>query len=298
MEFAIGAAGGADEYRGNRGIGALERPKADFCRRVGMLERIDELARARSLGCSRLGGPTSEETADPLDLCIVSRRPERSARAMANQVVDQDQPAAGSNRADLVPAVGVESGVSDFRRLRRREVEADLALAVADAQLAAGVERRQDDHQGGEHPRRLLGITMADEKTAGIVDQQLVQLGRDGFADTQTGFAARDDVGQMLVPVTSAKVHTVGTDLPRPAHRGVDQGIATPAIRRLFGDGDERFGLCRQQRQRNEANAVHFQPRREDLAAAGGGEIAGAADVLEDVGKVAGKVGHGLRSCG
>lgn len=79
-----------------------------------MLERMDQLARGRSLGCGQLGGPAAEEIADPLDLSIVRRLPGRSALAMPNQVVGQDQPAAGSDRADLVPAVGMEiAGAAD-----------------------------------------------------------------------------------------------------------------------------------------------------------------------------------------
>jgi hypothetical protein len=126
----------------------------------------------------------------------------------------------------------------------------------------------------------------------------LYRLGRNGLADAQTGRAARDDFGELLVPVPAAELHPVGGDLPCPAHVGVHQGIVAAAVRRLFGNGDERCRLRRQERQRNRADAVDLQPRCEDLAAARGEEIAGAADVPEEFGQVLGKIAHGLRSRG
>jgi hypothetical protein len=99
-------------------------------------------------------------------------------------------------------AVGVESREADLRRLLRTRVEHDLPAKMLDDQLAAAVGRGQHEHQCREHAGDLLGIAVIDEKAAGIVDKELIEVGRNRLVHTQPEGDIRDQAGQGLVPMT------------------------------------------------------------------------------------------------
>ena len=67
-------------------------------------------------------------------------------------------------------AIGVEGGEGGLRRVVAAQVEPDLAALVAHDQLATCERGRQRDHEGREHARRLLGVAMADEEAAFIIE--------------------------------------------------------------------------------------------------------------------------------
>ena len=112
-------------------------------------------------------------------------------------------------------AVGVEGGEGHLRRLVAAQVEPDLAALVAHDQLAAREGRRQRHHERREHAGRLLGVAVADEEAALVVDQQLVELGRDRLVDAQSLGGAGDDRLERPCPVPAADAYRSGPICPQ-----------------------------------------------------------------------------------
>lgn len=137
---------------------------------------------------------------------------------------------------------------------------------------------------------------LGDEKAAGIVDQQLVQLRRDRIDDAEAGRRGGDNGdngGERRLPVASAEMQVGRIDLPRLAHGRVDDGVRAAAERRQAGAGDQLFQLALLERQRNQADPIDAQVRRRDLGRTGCIEIAMAARGAEQVRQVGGDGRHG-----
>ena len=87
--------------------------------------------------------------------------------------------------------------------------------------------------------------------------------------------------------------HPVGADLPAAPHGRVDDRVLAAAIGGGFGRADDPPGLLGQQRQRDGADALDGQRRRQKLGRAGGEEVAGPADCAEQRSEFGGKGQHG-----
>ena len=77
------------------------------------------------------------------------------------------------------------------------------------------------------------------------------------------------------------EAHPVRADLPAAPHGGVDDRLLAAAIRGGFGHADDPLRLLGQQRQRDGADALDGQRRRQKFGRAGGKEVAGSADRAE-----------------
>jgi hypothetical protein len=116
---------------------------------------------------------------------------------------------------------------------------------------------------------------MADEKAAPIIDEKLVEFGCDRLTHPESLGGARHHRVQGPRPMLATDPHPFGADLPGASNIGVDQGIGTATIGRALGDSDELLGQGRQQRQRNDTEAVDLQSQRRDFDSAGRIEITG-----------------------
>jgi hypothetical protein len=173
-----------------------------------------------------------------------------------------------------VHAVGIEGGPGDFGNISAAQIESSFAFAMTDHQFTASVQRRQRDDQRAEHPERLLGVAMLEEKAALVVDQQLVQLGLHAGACAETRCRACDDAVQHGRPVPTLDARVVNADLPRSAHFGVDQRVCPAAIGRALSHRDELSGLRRQQREGDGADAFDLDQRNMQGALASRKEVA------------------------
>ena len=108
---------------------------------------------------------------------LVLRRSSGLAVTAARQVVDKRQPEARRDRANLMHTVGIESCERHLCRIGAVQVKTDFMSPVTNDQFASIAGRRQNDHQGREHPRNFLRVPMLNEKAARIVDQKFVQFG-------------------------------------------------------------------------------------------------------------------------
>lgn len=167
---------------------------------------------------------------------------------LAHEVEHECRPAAGGDRQDLVHAVRIEGRKGDLRRLVGCQIEVSLAILVAHHELAALRLRRQRQHQRGEHADSFLGVAMADEEAALVIDQQLVELGGDGAGHAEPLGRACNDACERLWPVLAADGDPHAFDLPRPAHLRVDHGLGAPAKGGARCRLDQLLGLCRKQR--------------------------------------------------
>ena len=190
---------------------------------------------------------------------FVIRRSRQAAAALAQQVVGKHQPAPRRDRQHLVHAIGIEGSERGLGRVFAAQIEPHLALAVAHHELAPGVNRWQRDDQRGKHAGGLLGVAVADEEAALVVDQQLVQLGVHAGAGAQPGGSALGQRREHLGPVFARDPHLRGADLPGAPHVGVDQRVAATAIGCALGSGDELGGLRRQQRQGDRPDAFDLE---------------------------------------
>lgn len=179
-------------------------------------------------------------------------------------------------------AVGIEGGPGDLGNISAAQVESSFALAMTDHQFTARVQRRQRHDQRAEHPRRLLGVAMLEEKAALVVDQQLVQLGLHPGACAETRGRAFDDAVEHRRPVPAPDANAVGADLPGAAHGGVNQRVCPAAIGRAFSRRDELSGLRRQQRQGDLADAFNLDQRNMQGALASRKEVARRLHGLQD----------------
>ena len=251
-----------------------------------MLQRIDQFLRRIF---AIIVAPVAQQGGELSLLLRIIGGLWRLALAAAQQIVDQGHAVSGGNRQYLVQTVGVERGKGHFGRVVDAQVKGYRTILVPHHQFATRAGRRQCDHQGGEHPRSLFGITMADEETPRLVDQHLVEFGLDRIADPQTPGRRVEDRGERLRPVTAADINAVRANLQGVAHRSIDDGIGATAIGGLLRGSGQLFRLSRQQRQRNWADPLHRQRRREQLDFTARVEVAGAAGFAQEVGQL----GHG-----
>ena len=179
--------------------------------------------------------------------------------------------------------VGIEGGESNLRRIFRAQVEDHLAIKVSHDQLAAAMGRRQRDHQGREHAGDLFGIPVVDEEAAGVVDQKLVELGRHRIVDAKPKGRAGDQLGQRLLPLSTADPDSARFELPRFPDLAVDQRLLPPAVGCRLGGRDQPIGLRRQKRKRDPAHAIDVDRGHEDLPQSADAKVARPIDRPEAI---------------
>ena len=287
IEVATGRHGGAVDHPRDCGIRPLEGVEAQFGLGVGVLQRVDQFDR-----CVVRRAPGAQQGNHLGLFGVVVRWLWQGLAAGTQQVVDEGQPVAGGDGPDLVTAVGIEGGKGGLRWLLAVQVESHLLALVADDQFPAAELAGQDDDQGREHARGLLGVAMRDEEVLGPVDQELVECGLHPAADPQLRGDPRYHPGQVRVPAPAREVHPGRIDLPGAAHPGIAQGLGAPAVGGLLGHRGDLLRLHRQQRERDRTHPLDLQPRGVDVEGAGGIEVARALDLVQDRGEVAGEFRH------
>ena len=153
---------------------------------------------------------------------------------------------------------------------------------MTDHELAALVLCGQDDHQGREHPRYLLGVAVFAKEAARLVDQHLVEAGRGSSLHSQRGRRpAHHGVDQGLPPRV-AGIDGRGGDLAAPSHRGVHERVAAAAIRGRSRHAGQGFDLHGRKGQAQDPHAVDGQAHDGQGHLAGAVEVAGPLDVGQE----------------
>ncbi len=169
------------------------------------------------------------------------------------------------------------------------QVKPDAVVLVTDHQFAAGEQRRQQDHQRAEHPVQLLGIAVAEEEAARLVEQQLMERGRNRGLHAEAVGDPGEDALQSDCPALAAQAHLLRPDLPTAPYRRVENRCFTAAVRRRFRHRRELRCLRRQQRQCHLADALDLERGRAQLGGAGDEKVPRAAYPGQDGGKVGGQ---------
>lgn len=157
-------------------------------------------------------------------------------------------------------AIGVEGRVGEFRRFGEIHVDDGFAPLMPDDEVAARSGRRKRDAQRGDHAVFLLHVAVADEETAGFIDQQLVQFG----SELRTAESLRcklEDSAERIGPCPAAGMHPFRIDLPTVANAGVHERLRALAVGRTFRSRDESLGLHGRNRKGNRPDAVDLQKR-------------------------------------
>ncbi len=181
--------------------------------------------------------------------------------------------------------ISVKGGKRDLGRFVTPQVDPHLAIIVTHDQLAAIGLRRQRHHKCRKHARRLLGVAMADEKAALVVDQQLVEFGRHLPMNAQPFGSTRHNAIERLGPMLATDGDAARLDLPGAADIRIDDGVRAAPERSPCRGLDQLLGLLRQQRQRNQSDAIDIDTWRQEFGQAGDDVIAGAVHVREDFGQ-------------
>ena len=241
-----------------------------------MIEQPDQLV-GPFLGAPPLG----EAPGNPVDLRRVIRRCPRRIRVAGaqTQVEHERQAMTFGDRPDFVRTVGIEGGERQLRRLAGGHVDGNLAVAVADDQLAARARGWQRDRQGRNHPAGFLGVAVRREETARFIDQQLVELRVEPVGGaTQARRRRVEDLRERLRPRGARQSHPLGIDLPAVADRPVQQCFRSLAVRRALRHLDQGTDLRLGDRKGQGARALHLQTRHGREQSAVGAEVARAVD--------------------
>nr|WP_245988429.1 hypothetical protein [Flexivirga caeni] len=163
-------------------------------------------------------------------------------RCGEQQVEGEGDSVTGAHRPHLVPAIGVEGNEDQFVA---GPSEDPFSAAVVDHQLATGVDRRQGDHESGDHLVVLLGILVRQEELALAVDEHRVEFGPQGGVRRQTECLAEaiEHRLELQLPLVATEGHLVGRQLPGVAHRCVVECFPTAAVCRRAGDRDQLLRL-------------------------------------------------------
>ena len=175
-------------------------------------------------------------------------------------------------------AVGIEGREADLRRFLRMQVEHHLPADMLDDQFAAAMGRGQHEHHRREHAGDLLGVAVVDEEAAGIVDEKLIEVGRNRLAHAEAEGDVGDEFAERLLPVTPSDPDLGGIDLPGSPDVAIDHRLLAPSIRGRLGDCDEPLGLDGQNRKGDPADAVDIDRRHEDLSNSADAEVARTLD--------------------
>jgi hypothetical protein len=92
-----------------------------------------------------------------------------------------------------VDAVRIEARECNFGRLVALELETHLPVLVPHDQLAALRLCRERQHQRCEHTGHFLGVAVADEEAALVIDEELVEGSRDRVGHAKPLDRPRDD---------------------------------------------------------------------------------------------------------
>ena len=276
VQRVIGAVGGQRQNPRQGGVGVLQRAERQPRRAVFVIEQPDQLA-GPFFGAPPLG----EAPGDRVDLCrVVRRRPRRIRIAGAQTQVEHERQAMTfGDLPDFVRTVGIERRERQLRRLAGVHVDGDLAVAVADDQLATRARGWQRDRQGRDHPVGFLGVAVRREETARFIDQQLVELRVEPVGGaTQARRRRVEDLRERLRPRGARQSHPLGIDLPAVADRPVQQCFRSLAVRRALRPLDQGSDLRLGNREGEGARALHLQPRHGREQSAVGAKVARAVD--------------------
>ena len=141
-------------------------------------------------------------------------------------------------------AVSVESGEGRLAWVLAAHIERYFAPLVPHHEFAAGIDRGQYDHEGGEHAGALFSIPMAYKKIALAIDEKLVELCGDrfGYAKACCGFGNKGV--QTFLPAAAGDANTARVDLPSPPDFFVVHGLGATAKGRTLRGGDQLLSLC------------------------------------------------------
>src|SRR5260370_22542819 len=91
--------------------------------------------------------------------------------------------------------------------------------------------RRQHDHQGAEHARRLFCVPMRHEEAALVINQQLVKLGcnRSLSATQPLGHAPENSL-EIFLPGLAAYADFLRRHLPHLAHGYVEDSFLAASV--------------------------------------------------------------------
>lgn len=238
-----------------------------------MLQRQDQLVRLLA-GV----GPLSKPFDDLRLLRSMVGRFRHPLPVEESQAEDQRHAAARDDGADFVHAVGIESGEAQLRRLFGVLVEHHLAAEMPDHQLATAMNRGQHQHHRREHAGYLLGIAVVDEEGAGVVDEELVEIGRDRPIHAEAKGDVDDQLVESLLPATPADPDLAGIDLPGSPDVTVDERFLAAPVWCAFGDPDQLLDLRRLQRKGDSADTFDVDRRHDDFALAADAEITRLSD--------------------
>ena len=276
VQFAPGALRRRRQHLRHGRVGALQRGEGQPRCAVLVVEQPDQL-----VGRAFLAAPCGELLRDPGDLPAVVGRLARGVPVPGAQaqVEHQREAMAFEHRPDLVRAVGVEGRERQLGGLFRVHVDGDLAVLVADDQLAAGARDRQGDREGCDHAVGLLGVAVRQEEPARLVDEQLVELGVEPLARAaETRRRGLEDARERLRPRVPFQPHPLRVDLPAVADRGVHQRLRPLAVGCPLGRLDQGAYLRLGHRKGHHAGAFDLQPWHGREQPAVGAEVARPAD--------------------
>ena len=165
---------------------------------------------------------------------------------------------ARGDRADLVPAVGVER---DQRQVGLRPPVGGRLAEVVDDEIPAGVRGRQRDDQRRDHRVVLLGVLVRQEELAFLVDQQGMQVGGQPAVPGQSEFLAqRLEFGAEALPARPLDADEFAGDLPRVADREIGERLLPVPEGRPAAEVTKLPGLVGGHRQGDRADALDLQP--------------------------------------
>ena len=222
------------------------------------------------------------------DLRLVIGRTERFAvalrAALLDEIENQTDAMALGDGPHLMFAIRVERRETHLRKLRAAQVHHDLAPRVTNHQFPAAMRRGQSDHQRAEHAARLLRVAMREKKTARVIHQQFVKLGRHRHS---LATQPRDDLLEKAIetrrPRLAAEPHLVRCELPHLAHRFIENGVFAPPVRRACRPLEERGYLRWRHGKRQHPHALDLHLRQRNLHRAMHKEIPRPLDAGEQL---------------
>jgi hypothetical protein len=157
-------------------------------------------------------------------------------------------------------------------------VEHHLPPEVPDDQFAAAMDRGQYQRQGRKHAGSLFGVPVLDKEAAGVVDEQLIKIGRDRLADAEAAGRLGNEFSQAALPMAPADADPARFDLPGSPDLAIDQRRLAATIGCRLRDGDQLLELHRQQREGDAAHALDIDRRHQDLLGPADAKIARTLD--------------------
>jgi hypothetical protein len=94
-----------------------------------------------------------------------------------------------------VHAVGVKGRETNLRRFLSTQIEHNFPTEMLYDQFTATMCRGQHEHHRREHAGHFLGVAVIDEEAAGVVDEKLIEIGRDRLVNAEAESRLGDEFG-------------------------------------------------------------------------------------------------------